>query len=147
MCNPIGASKGKFKVVGMYMMLANLPPYLRTKLENIKLVFLCYHKHIQKFGWSEILKVLMKDLMILENEGISFEFLTYKGSVLVVTGDNLGNHEISGFSENFSTVDYFCRYCEEITEDLKTDFFTVGRSRTEKSYEKCAVLAEKEVHW
>lgn len=48
-CNPLGSSKGKFKMVGIYMTLGNLPPYMRSKTDNYKLVALCkFHtfKHL-----------------------------------------------------------------------------------------------------
>ena len=40
-CNPLGASKKKCKIIALYMMLLNVPPYLRIKRDNIKLVLLC----------------------------------------------------------------------------------------------------------
>lgn len=43
-CNPLGSSRGKFKLLGMYMMIGNIPAHLRSKSENIKLVALCPEK-------------------------------------------------------------------------------------------------------
>ncbi|OXU17748.1 hypothetical protein TSAR_005125 [Trichomalopsis sarcophagae] len=55
-CNPLGASKGKFKMIGMYFGLFNLPPFLRFKINNIKLVLLYKEKYISQFSWHEIFK-------------------------------------------------------------------------------------------
>ena len=51
-CNPVGSSKGKFKIVGIYMFLGNLPSFMRSKIDNIKLMALCKEKYIHKFGWT-----------------------------------------------------------------------------------------------
>ena len=37
-CNLLGVSKKKLKIVVVYMILINLHPYLRSKVNNIKLV-------------------------------------------------------------------------------------------------------------
>lgn len=39
--NPIRSSKGKQKMVGVYMMLGNLFPYNRSRTDDIQLVLLC----------------------------------------------------------------------------------------------------------
>ena len=67
-------------------------------------------------------KKTMADLKLLE-KGVKFSLNTYRGSVLVCLGDNLRNHKVGGFYESFGNVEYFCRYCEELTEDLQDNFF------------------------
>jgi len=69
-CNPLGSAKKKFKLVGIYMVLGNLPPYLRSKVDNIQLVMLCYEKHVTFYSWEKIMERLINDLKCLENEGI-----------------------------------------------------------------------------
>lgn len=144
-CNPIGMSKGKFKEVGVYMMLANLPTYLRSRVEYIKLVLLCRNKFIRQFSWAEVMKELIKDLKILESDGISVSLpdgiITLKGSVVVVLGDNLGSHEIGGFVENFSTNQNFCRYCTKSLKDLRNNIFDDKPMRTVESYKTCVTEA------
>lgn len=70
MCNPIGSSKGKFKVVGVYMILGNLPPYLRSKTNNARLVLLCLEKDLKRFVWDIFLEKLVQDLKTLETIGV-----------------------------------------------------------------------------
>jgi len=48
------------------MVLGNLPAYLRSKVECIQLVALCYEKHVTFFGWKKILEPLINDLRSLE---------------------------------------------------------------------------------
>ena len=70
-CNPLGASKKKFKIVAVYMVLVNLPPHLRTKTENIQLVLLCLDTYVTQFGWDKVLEKLIKDVKELETQEIS----------------------------------------------------------------------------
>ena len=66
-----------------------------------------------------------------------------RGTVYCITGDNLGWHCIGGFSENFSTVDYFCRYCLIQKDAFKEDPCAVGPSRTVQNYEtNCREITE-----
>lgn len=49
-------------------------------------------------------------------------------------GDNLGSHQIGGFTENFSTSKYLCRYCLFTRESLKAFEPQVAEERTPKHY-------------
>ena len=107
------------------MTLLNLPPLLRSKTDNIKLVLLCREKYVSTYGWNEILKVLINDLKYLETHGITIKFdneiMIYKGSLVVMFGDNLGSHQIGGYTENFSNSAYFCRYCEKSSAEFNSN--------------------------
>lgn len=48
-CNPLGASRKKHKILGVYMTIANLPPWLRTSVDHIQLIALIYDKDIKKW--------------------------------------------------------------------------------------------------
>lgn len=54
-----------------------------------------------------------EDLKNIETDGIQLQDSgrIIKGAVVFITGDNLGSHQLGGFTENFSTSTYFCRYC------------------------------------
>lgn len=132
-CNPLGSSRIKHKVVGIYMVLGNLPPWQRSKTDQIQLVSLCYEKDIKYYGWSIILKNIIDDLKVLETVGIQVNNITFKGSVIFVLGDNLGSHSIGGFIEKFDRKKYFCRFC--YIYDLESDVAgTTVALRTEESY-------------
>lgn len=112
-CNPLGSAKKKYKIIGVYMVLANLQPWLRMKIDHIQLVSLFFEKDQKNFGFNVLLKPLISDLKLLENDGIMIQGNNIKGSLVAVVGDNLGSHQLGGFSENFRTNTFFCRYCYE----------------------------------
>lgn len=107
---------------------------------------LCKEKYISYFSWNEILKVLIKDLKILETDGISIDSptkVTFKGSLVAVLGDNLGSHQIGGFTESFGNTKHFCRYCEIDRENFETNPLDRKPLRTIESYEKNVLEAKK----
>lgn len=73
-------------------------------------------------GFDAILVPIINDLKVLENDGIKVPaFISpVHGSIVQVTGDNLGIHGLFGFVESFSAR-YCCRFC--ITE--KNEFQSV----------------------
>jgi len=121
-CNPLGAFRKKHKVLGMYMTIANLPPWLRTSVDHIQLVALIYDKDVKKYGFNNVFKVMVEDLKILETEGISVNNMILKGTVIAFAGDNLASHQTGGFNENFNTMGYFCRYCYAHNVTNNSDF-------------------------
>ena len=70
-CNPLESSKDKFNIIGIYMLLGNLPSFMRSKIDNIKLVALCKEKYINKFGWTVFLDRLIEGIQILEREEVN----------------------------------------------------------------------------
>ena len=71
-CNPLGTSRKKHKVTAFYWVLANVPSELRSQLTSINLALLCKANDVKKFGYETVLEPLLKDLIILEEEGIFF---------------------------------------------------------------------------
>lgn len=110
-CNPLGSSNRKHKILGVYMILGNFRPHLRSVVDNALLVLLCKEADLKHFGQDKLFHELIKDLKELETNEIQIGNKIVKGTLFCITGDNLGSHGIGGFTENFSTVDHFCRYC------------------------------------
>lgn len=137
-CNPLGASKKKFKLVGIYMVLGNLPAYLRSKVDNIQLVMLCHEKHITFFGWENIIEPLIRDLQSLEKKGIHISvdnnIINCTGTVVAMLGDNLGSHQIGGFTENFNSSEYFCRFCDITQNEFKSKYECTNINRNADNY-------------
>lgn len=138
-CNPLGSAKGKHKILGVYMVLGNLKPYNRSKIDNINLVALCKNKFVSEYGMNKILEVLTEDLMKLETIGIPVKFndqhiIYIKGSLVFVTGDNLGAHQLGGFVENFSLAEYLCRFCLFTRKDLKSGSLELQTLRSIENY-------------
>ena len=115
-CNPLGASMKKFEIVAVYMIFINIPSYLRCKVDNIKLVLLCLEEYITPFGWAIVMQKVVDDLKFLEVHGITISVegnvKTFLRTLISMLCDNLGSHQIGGYTENFSVSLNFSRYCE-----------------------------------
>ncbi|KAJ8677982.1 hypothetical protein QAD02_013769 [Eretmocerus hayati] len=129
------------------MSLLNLPCYLRSKLKNIKLVFLCKEKHQKEFGREEILKPLVRDLKILETKGIDIQtengVINFKAGLVCLCGDNLGSHGIGGYIESFSKNRYVCRYCSTSLDEFIANPTVIRLLRSVEEYSKDASEAER----
>lgn len=142
LCNPLGSSRKKHKIIGIYMVLGNLYPWLRSKLDNIQLVALCYEKDVNTFGFPAILKPIINDIKYLETTGIETCMNTmFKGTLIAMVGDNLGSHQIGGFLQLFNTNSYFCRYCY-CKEFSNPNYNEVLKLRSKFLYEIDADTAE-----
>lgn len=119
--NPLGSAKVKHKVLAVYMSVANLPPHVRSDIDHMSLVLLCRESDFKKFGHSKVFRELVSDLKELEETGISTSHETILGTLYCIAGDNLGSHCIGGFSENFSSSQYFCRYCLVSQNEFQSD--------------------------
>ena len=110
----MGTSKKIHKVFAVYWTLLNIPPEFRSSLTSINLGLLCLTQHVQnpKYGYQEVLKPLMKDLVTLEEKGVFISQLqqNVKGFVIFVSADNLAAHSLAGFIESFSGR-HVCRFC------------------------------------
>jgi len=105
--NPIGAAKRKHKLLAIYMCLGNVPYYLRCHINSIKLVVLC--KELD-FEHETVYGKVVTDFKKMKH-GVEINGKFIKGSLVFVVGDNLGSHGLGGFTENFSTSQYLCRFC------------------------------------
>lgn len=118
------------------MNIGNLNTHTRSYVNSIKLVALCKEK---EFDRDQVYDRIVEDLKEIETSGI--ELLSgkiVKGTVVFITGDNLGSHQLGGFVENFSTSTYFCRYfliTRNILQD-KEHLTTKLNRRTIESYEE-----------
>lgn len=120
-CNPLGTSKKKHKVCAVYWVISNLPIRYRSSVQSIYLACLCHSNDVKKYGYGAILEPLIKDLEVLEQQGLYVQKLgsTVRGTVLYVSADNLGAHSLAGFHESFN-VDKFCRFCLASRQDIDT---------------------------
>lgn len=111
-CNPLGTSRKKHKLCGVYWVLGNLPPGSHSALSSIYLAVLCKSVNVKTYGYHKVLEPLLQDVKILEDHGVYVPLLgkSLKGTVLSIVADNLGAHGIVGFIESFSG-DFFCRFC------------------------------------
>lgn len=120
-CNPLGTSRKKHKVCAVYWVIANLPIKYRSSLSSIYLAVLCNSNDVKTYGYEKILEPLLKDIELLEKQGLFIQRLgaSIKGTVLFVSTDNLGAHSLAGFQESFN-VDKCCRFCLVSRKDIQT---------------------------
>lgn len=138
-CNPLLSSRGKHKMLGVYMTIGNLKPHHRSLMKNIHLVLLCKEKYVREFGIDIVLEPLIRDFKVLETEGLiintrGFGSIIIKGSIIIVAADSLGGHQIGGFMENFSTTEFLCRVCYFTRTDLLNKFVDPKELRTIANY-------------
>jgi hypothetical protein len=115
--NPLGAAKGKHKIVNVYLSLVDIPKFLRSKKENIFLVLTVKDKDLKE-NYFHVLKPLLEDLKKLES-GVKVGEKTIKLGILCYCADNLEASIVGGFSQCFSSVDV-CRVCHQQYKDLPT---------------------------
>lgn len=136
-CNPLGTSRKKHKLCGVYWVLGNLPPGSHSSLSSIFLAILCKSVDVKRYGYEKVLEPLLQDLKILENDGVYIALLgkTLRGTVQCVIADNLGARSIAGLTESFSG-DYFCRFCIGKGCDIRSNCVASGafNLRTRETY-------------
>ncbi|XP_071810939.1 uncharacterized protein [Apostichopus japonicus] len=137
-CNPLGSSKKKHKILAVYMTLANFRPHLRSSVNHMLLVLLCNENDFKYFGQEKLLRPLIDDLKDLELNGIDIagEQHPVKGALSFIAGDNLGSHCIGGFVENFSSTPCWCRWCSVTNTEFHDNPCAVGLIRNENNYNR-----------
>ncbi|XP_064470269.1 uncharacterized protein LOC135385020 [Ornithodoros turicata] len=116
-CDPLGAKRGKHKLVVIYYSLLNVPAEYRSLLQHIHLAVVARDKLAERYGLDRILEPLVKDVTELETEGIVVNSIRYTGSVLCLSGDNLSSHRVGGFATSFSHG-RVCRFCMALHYEL-----------------------------
>jgi len=137
--NPLGSGRKKHKIHAVYYILGNLLQHNRSNIDQIQLVMLCRDVDFAKFPIEKVYSSIIKDLHELETAGIEIAGTTVRGSVFAICGDNLGQHDKGGFTTNFSTSEFFCRYCVITRSQFQTVPFSVGESRTVENYNDAAL--------
>jgi len=136
--NPLGHRAKKFKIGGFYFVLGNIEPKHRSKLHTVQLAALCFSSAIKKFGFSDVLKPMINDLVALAETGVTVirpdgEF-TFRGSLLIIVADNLAAHALGGFLESFSAV-HPCRFCMISKDKMRSTLRSYGNTmRTPEAY-------------
>lgn len=133
--NPLGLGKKKHKILAVYMTLGEILPQYRSLVDPMQLVLLCRDEDFKQFGQQKVFSSLVADLKYLEDSGFqSVDGTILKAGLIVICGDNLGSHCIGGFSENFSTNKYFCRYCLIDRDTFRQQPLNLGLKRTNRNY-------------
>lgn len=108
--NPLGSKTVVHKIGGIYFVIRNLPPHMNSQLDNIHVAALFYVLDLKNFGFDMILKPIVRDIKILELDGVDTGTVKLKGSIIALSFDNLGGNTLLGLPESFSAT-HFCRIC------------------------------------
>lgn len=84
---------------------------------------LFHAQDIKTYGFDSILEPIINDFKVLETDGIKvpiFKSAVY-GSIVQVTGENLGIHGTFGFVESFSAWNC-CHFCDIEKSEFQTVF-------------------------
>jgi len=146
--NPLGSGKKKHKILAVYFSLVDFPAHNRSSVDHIQLLLLCREVDFRFFGQEVVFSELIKDLQSLEEIGITLfqNHAPVLGAVLAIVGDNLGSHCIGGFSENFSSSNFVCRYCIVDRQTCDQEPYVVGRCRTPEHYDEIVTELESEAN-
>jgi adenosine/AMP kinase len=144
--NPLGSAKKVHKILAVYMAVANLPCHVRTSIDNLQLVLLCKEKDLNSFGQDQIFDCLIKDLKMLETDGLLVNTVKVEFRLTCFLGDNLGSHWLGGFFTNFSSNSFICRYC--LVRKEKNNLNSIcctDEIRTPSNYSECVALASSDL--
>ncbi|XP_018360136.1 PREDICTED: uncharacterized protein LOC108759276 [Trachymyrmex cornetzi] len=124
--NPLGAASKSQKLSVFYWTLGNIYPEFRSSKNAIQLYAILKTEYLKKPGiLKKVLESFMKDIVILENEGVTINLGTetkiFKGSLLFCAGDTPASALLGGFKESVSAY-RFCRSCLTAAEEYKTQF-------------------------
>lgn len=117
--NPLGAAKGRHKIVQVFYSLCQIPKLQRSQIDRIQLCMVFKEKLLKKHGYKKIFSNLMNDLKDLET-GLIINYPSERKiqmGVLAYSADNLEAHSLGGFSCCFSSKDV-CRFCHCQYSDL-----------------------------
>lgn len=83
-------------------------------------MLLCKETDFKSFGQDTVFSRMLSDLRQLEEHGlVTASGHVVHATVISIIGDNLGSHCIGGYTQNFSTSKYFCRYCQVQRDQLE----------------------------
>jgi hypothetical protein len=140
--NALAGHAGAYKIGGVYLQIACLPPHIQSKLDFILMAALFFSEDRKTYGNERIFVQVIKELNALQEVGIPINFRQYTKVKLIpilVVGDNLGLNGILGFTEGFRHY-YFCRFC--LSPKTETQFLTIANNndlRNRANYEEALV--------
>lgn len=121
--NPLGSHKTIHKIGAIYLALRCFPTYIYSSLQNIHHCVL-FPANMKK-NLSVCLSKLVPELTSLIQKGVFLHGRLIKFQFIGFIGDNLGLHQVLGFTESFS-ANFHCRFC-----------------RANKSQTKCMTMENK----
>lgn len=122
-CNPIGVSKNKYKLLAVYYRILNFHGKHTSLERNNHLLLLAKASTVKSVGIDEIFSPLIKELNDLYFDGIPLGENMCHVIACFMAGDNLSNNLICGFITCFARTN-FCRYCTVHSNNAFETFFS-----------------------
>ena len=89
--NPLGSSRKKHKLVGVYFTIADLEPFHRSSINNLQLIMLCKETDFKSFGPDTVFSRMLSDLRQLVDHGlVTTAGHAVRATVITIVGDKLG---------------------------------------------------------
>ena len=135
--NPLGAARGRHKLLQLYWTLADIPKMYRGRIDRIQLGVVIKEKLLKKYGYQQIYGRMINDMRDLEKNGV--EVLspvprTVKIAFFMHIGDSLEQHSLGGFQCCFSTGK-MCRLCIIDYKELEEKLYDLPEPRTVEEYD------------
>lgn len=134
LCNPIGVSRKKHKMIAVYFSFLNLSEELASKLDSHFLVCLA-NERLYKTHKATFFDPLIDELNSLYFDEVSVGDLRRSVIAVALCGDNLSIHSVMGFGKQFSSG-YICRFCKIHFNDLTSFGGTAAEKRSNDSFDK-----------
>ena len=141
-CNPIGAKRGKHKVLAVYYLIGNLDCKYWSEMKYIHLCSLVRYNYLRDYDphYEKFLKPLVDELNVLATEGfdIAADGVTHHfvAGLATISADNLSAHSVAGFQRHFNSG-RICRHCmanhDEIGQSFNEEHYHV-RSKAVHAY-------------
>lgn len=132
-CNPIGVSRKKHKIIAVYFSFLNLPEEFESKLDSHFLVCLS-NERLYKSNKETFFNPLVEELNSLYFDEVSVGDWRRAVIAVALCGDNLSIHNVIGLGKQFSSG-YICRFCMIQFNDLASFGSTTADKRSNQSYD------------
>ena len=122
--NPIGNKTTKHSIGAIYYCIANTMRL--SSLKDIHVAMLFHSRDVKRLSWEKILHPLVKEMTMLETEGISYMHNGLRENkkciVAMFVCDNKGSHQLAGYYTSFHRTNRICRHCHALTDEIQTQF-------------------------
>ena len=134
--NPLGAARGRHKLLQLYWTLADIPKMYRGRIDRIQLGLVIREKLLKKHGYKKVYGRMIEDMRDLEINGVEVTSpvpRTVKIAFLMHIGDSLEQHSLGGFQCCFSSGKV-CRLCRIDYKEIEEKIYELPEPRTVEGY-------------
>ena len=135
--NPLGAARGRHKLLQLYWTLADIPKMYRGRIDRIQLGIVIREKLLKKHGYKKVYGRMIEDMRDLEKNGVEVTSpvpRTVKIAFFLHIGDSLEQHSLGGFQCCFSSGKV-CRLCMIDYKEIEEKLYDLPEPRTVEEYD------------